>query len=218
MRSARRVRGGAEAAGSGTPTIPDSGRVAAWVAPGVRSAGRCGPAVLPGWCGPVVRLAFRRAAIVRVCPALRDCCPVVRDIVREFPEFRDNDPEFRGSDPDCRPVREVGPAYRVTTARRCCRVRALGTGLRLVPAFDPSLRNPSGRRSGDRSRARMCDRRRFAPRTKASCCASGSAADGRWPSRRGRGRPRGRQASLRDAFFASNRSGDLPASPAVTVT
>jgi hypothetical protein len=56
------------------------------------------------------------------------------------------------------------------------------------------------------------------PRTKASGRASGSAADGRWPSRRGRGRPRGRQASLRDASFASNRSGDLPASPAVTVT
>jgi hypothetical protein len=163
-------------------------------------------------------------------PGSRDCCPVVRDIVREFPEFRGNDPEFRGSDPDCRPVREdrVQPP---------CGAARSGRWEPACAWSRHSTRHSATRQAGDRATAAApecatgadcatgtdyatgagadCAAR---PRTKASCRTSGSAADGRWPSRRGRGRPRGRQASLRDAFFASNRSGDLPASPAVTVT
>jgi hypothetical protein len=151
-RSARTVRGAGEAAGSGAPTIPACGRVVAWVIRAARSAGRCGRAVRPGWCGRASRRAANhRVRIVRAGPALRACCQAVPDT---------SFPEVRGSDPDCLRGREVGPACPDTIDRQCCRARAPGTGPHRGPALGPSLRSPSGRRSGGRSRARTCGRRR----------------------------------------------------------
>ncbi len=50
--SPRTARGAVEAVGSGTATIPDSGQAAAWVAPVVPSAARCGPIGPPGIVTP----------------------------------------------------------------------------------------------------------------------------------------------------------------------
>jgi hypothetical protein len=114
-------------------TTPDCGQAAAWVAPEVPSATRCGPSARPGSyrrCGRAVR---RAAALV---------APAVRAIGRECPglDFTGLDfLEVPGNDPALLPVRVAGlDLLALEIAPECCQVRERQTGPGdPVPAFDP---------------------------------------------------------------------------------
>ncbi len=88
-----------------------------------------------------------------------------------------------------------------------------GTGPHRGPAFGPSLRSPSGRRSGGRSRARTCDRRRLPGRPHRSrdlLLHQGRRSRGRRRGRASRGIPAvGEGAAMAAAGAVERRVPDV---------